>query len=510
MAACRFFPLTRLPSTPPSVPTCPKHPPSNLYRVRSAPSRRPHSRTLLASATRSTPPSTTCRVRLGLRGNQKLSKYMSQEHRHQNVGMVLITPIIGGCHAQAPLISPWGGASGSSRHRLVLANVVDTISSGEFSCTINEHIALTSHFYSFPSFPPPNVSSPLRARPVLPRPEHTKYRISLSLDGKAGVVSTIPSPPRAVMPPPSFNDIQSSATIRRFGLQRSQSASSPVTLPPLSLLTNSLSPRADNRTYPQPPPLRRGRSRDVHAWESCADMETREDTLTEQAKHESNGSAIAAISLLRSTSSSGSPLQPSNSTKRNAAMARTTPRPDQTKKPRLTTVLGSAIKLQCDFDLMEKRSGEKEIANTEKSKLVLSGNDSDKENWSPGEDGSPRFSFSRTQRDASLAGRRPLPTGTAGPDRKPRRTPARNAQGEIGPLLSRANTVPANMWAQRGGKSIQPPLKIFEDARESGSAPTGADDDEVERFMRGEVSPSKKGDVDAVAGLLSLSQGNWR
>jgi hypothetical protein len=35
-------------------------------------------------------------------------------------------------------------------------------------------------------------------------------------------------------------------------------------------------------------------------------------------------------------------------------------------------------------------------------------------------------------------------------------------------------------------------------------------DDEVSRFMCGDVSPSKKGDMDCVAGLLSLSQGAWR
>jgi hypothetical protein len=28
--------------------------------------------------------------------------------------------------------------------------------------------------------------------------------------------------------------------------------------------------------------------------------------------------------------------------------------------------------------------------------------------------------------------------------------------------------------------------------------------------MRGEVSPSKRGDLDCIQGLLSLSQGNWR
>lgn len=51
-------------------------------------------------------------------------------------------------------------------------------------------------------------------------------------------------------------------------------------------------------------------------------------------------------------------------------------------------------------------------------------------------------------------------------------------------------------------------LEIFEDSphrrRDDG------DDGEVERFMKGVVTPAKKCDVDAVAGLLSLSQGKWR
>lgn len=35
--------------------------------------------------------------------------------------------------------------------------------------------------------------------------------------------------------------------------------------------------------------------------------------------------------------------------------------------------------------------------------------------------------------------------------------------------------------------------------------------EEVERFMRGDpASPGKKGDLDCIQGLLSLSQGNWR
>ena len=58
------------------------------------------------------------------------------------------------------------------------------------------------------------------------------------------------------------------------------------------------------------------------------------------------------------------------------------------------------------------------------------------------------------------------------------------------------------------GKQHQPEdVDIFEDGDKP---PAAGREDEVEKFMRGEVSPSKKPDMDCVAGLLSLSQGAWR
>lgn len=61
-------------------------------------------------------------------------------------------------------------------------------------------------------------------------------------------------------------------------------------------------------------------------------------------------------------------------------------------------------------------------------------------------------------------------------------------------------------------------LEIFEDSPPRTVQRAGkGEDEEVERFMRGDmagignlVTPAKKCDVDAVAGLLSLSQGKWR
>lgn len=243
-------------------------------------------------------------------------------------------------------------------------------------------------------------------------------------------------------------------------------------------------------------------------------MENREDFLTVQAKHESSGSAIAAISLLRTVSSGGSPLQPSNSAKRNAAMTRAAPRSGLAKKPKLGGATSSVAKLQTSFGVDEKGNESGGEIGPDKIKILSpSGNDSDKENWSPDEEGNPRFSFSQMRPDIAAGGRRPLPSGTTRPDKKnPRRAPGRSLQGPHSPrslLGSRANTAPVYSRMQRGEKRGQSPLEIYEDS-ENASPAAATVDDEVERFMRGEVSPSKKGDVDAVAGLLSLSQGNWR
>ncbi|KAK0735016.1 hypothetical protein B0T26DRAFT_671218 [Lasiosphaeria miniovina] len=257
------------------------------------------------------------------------------------------------------------------------------------------------------------------------------------------------------------------------------------------------------------------KSRDVHAWEFCCDAENREDALTVQAKHESSGSAIAAISLLRSASSSGSPLQPSGSAKRNSAMSKAVPRSGSAKRPKLGRATSSVARLQTGFGPEENKEVRKDaVYNPEKVKvsmlLSLSGNDSDKENWSPDEEGNPRLPLPQSQ---PIGVRRPLPSGASWLDkRSPRRTPGRRPQDRRTPPLlgSRANTAPLRGRNVRAGKRGQSPLEIFEDVEDDSGPNVPALDEEVERFMRGVASPSKKGDVDAVAGLLSLSQGNWR
>lgn len=296
-------------------------------------------------------------------------------------------------------------------------------------------------------------------------------RLSLSLEGKAELVPNNESSPVRETPSRPSSTLPSLSQYRQRSLQRSHSALPAVTLPPISTLTNSLPPR-----------LVRGRSRDVHAWELCADSETR-DELTAQAEHESSGSAIAAISLLRSTSGI---LQP-NSVKRNAPLSKFS-RSRQTKKPRLNRTGSSVARLETCWAYDEK-SRESFHAKMNVSMLV-SPSDSDKENWSPGDGGN------------SADGRRQMPPSSPIRSQSARRI-GRVLQGRKSPaFLMRSNTMPSEPRSP-----VKTGIHGFRDLEAKAESPR---DDEVSRFMCGEVSPSKKGDMDCVAGLLSLSQGAWR
>ncbi|ODA81853.1 hypothetical protein RJ55_00358 [Drechmeria coniospora] len=317
--------------------------------------------------------------------------------------------------------------------------------------------------------PPPPSSCPSDSRST--RNPKSRLRLSLSLEGKAELVSNQPSPTRAMPRRPS-STLPSLPQVRR-GLQRSHSALPTITLPPISALTNSLPPR-----------LSRGRSRNVHAWESCADSERR-DELTAQAENESNGSAIAAISLLRSSSGI---LQPS-AAKRNASLTRSS-RPRQTKKAKLSRASSTFARLENVGVNAEKARGG--LGDGVKVARLVSPTDSDKENWSPDSGEHPH---DRSRLPALPS--EPLPKseshrlGRMLGERKDSRF-----------MANRANTTPSKPFGRKDGV-----VQIFED---SSQPPSRSRADEVERFMRGEISPSKKGDMDCVAGLLSLSQGAWR
>ncbi|KAH8675968.1 hypothetical protein BX600DRAFT_191016 [Xylariales sp. PMI_506] len=342
----------------------------------------------------------------------------------------------------------------------------------------------------------------------------SQFRLSLSLEGKAEIVSSQQSPPRPAQSQPTFDAATLPPVRAHRALQRSQSAVSAITLPPISALTAGLPPR-----------LTRGRSRDVQAWESCCDADTR-DELTKLAENESSGSAIAAISLLRSSSqisSTGSALRPNHS-KRNAPPGRS----DSTKRPKLGRSMSSVARLQSlpaaptlrAVKALGEIEPEKKASKASLSTILSpTGGDSDKENWSPDEEGIP------------IARRRPLPSTTvsskpSGVVSNSRRAGQRilgeqkSGKRQLLGAHHRSNTAPI---PRLRGKARESPVRIFQD-EDSGIAFDDDDeteqsaekrrksthDEEVERFMRGEVSPSKKGDVDCVAGLLALSQGNWR
>lgn len=292
-------------------------------------------------------------------------------------------------------------------------------------------------------------------------------RLSLSLEGKAEVISTQPSPERR--PLTRVASLIHLTETRPTSLRRTHSDASNITLPSIS-------------SWSTPPPrLGRGRSRHVKAWESCADADTR-DELTAQAEHESNGSAIAEISLLRSANSV---LQPSSS-KRNASLVLGA-QPRQAKKAKFSRVLSSAARLETDAP--DEVMKHKNVKSKMDFAVLLSPTDSDKENWSPIGEGNGRQ-------------RRPLPSGQPKAQNARRQAPILGERKHA-PPLGRAKTAPTR---HRPWESAQDSVDIFED----GKAGKGSKGSEVDKFMAPEVSPSKKGDVDCAVGLLSLSMGAWR
>lgn len=288
----------------------------------------------------------------------------------------------------------------------------------------------------------------------------SQVRLSFSLDGKAELLPHGAEEPQG-------NSEQGTSPLQP-PLQRSQSAyTTRPSLPPLSSILPQVSA----------PRLQRGRSRNASAWESCAASETC-DELTKIAEHESIGSAAASISLIRSTSSSA--LQPSNGNKRNSSLKRPL---QQAKRTKLSRTTSSSAKLGGGS------GGEKKPLGSTMS--PISGVDSDKENWSPDEDGNPRLD--------QQPRRRALPstvTNTTTITATKSRRVLEDAKGGAAMLLNhRASTTPV-----RRGKHSQV-VEIFQDG----------EDHDVERFMsRSSVSPSKKDQMDVVAGLLSLSKGAWR
>ncbi|KAK5624659.1 hypothetical protein RRF57_000375 [Xylaria bambusicola] len=395
------------------------------------------------------------------------------------------------------------------------------------------------------SFSSSTSSAADHSPPVLqpPSSSSSQFRLSLSLDGKAELVPALQSPPRP-SPQPSPNAETLPPVFGNRTLQRSRSAVSSITLPPISTLTNNLGTHF--------PPLARGRSRDVHAWEFCCEADTR-DELTRQAENESSGSAVAAISLVRSSSSSTSlsnlihnhhsypplPSHPSvlqpNPGKRNTFNMIRGP---LDRKPKLARAKTSPPMTRY-ISVEEVKKGmevgeEEDYLEPEKKKRKKQGNqfdilspsgDSDKENLSPDEDRNLDRQHPLLPSEAGVSPTKtvaPLPRNThrigrilGEQDSATKRLFLNGSMDARNRITSRASTAPTQ--GQRQRKLGDAAVAVFEDVenmphdRKRGVLPReGKQVEEVEHFMRGELSPSKRPDMDCVAGLLSLSQGNWR
>jgi len=204
------------------------------------------------------------------------------------------------------------------------------------------------------------------------------------------------------------------------------------------------------------------------------------DELTAQAERESGGSATAAIGLIRSASNSA--LKAASASKRNSTVSTREDLNKRDKKPKLGRAQSSLARLQYTNKTHEQ------LANMAKEGLMRSpSGDSDKENWLPGE---------RTINPR----RRPLPQS-----KNDKLSSMKSILGDNHNVPSHAtNLGGATSGRNRKRKSQDVGANIFEDRENADGG------EEVQRFMSGEVSPSKKGDLDCIQGLLSLSQGNWR
>lgn len=394
------------------------------------------------------------------------------------------------------------------------------MSIGKSNATLSDLVLSLTSICSPDSMPTVVEPAHLHSIPLFASQAAAQFRLALSLEGKAELVSSEPSPPRPLAPQLPQDTTPLPPVRMNRTLQRSRSSPLGVTLPPISTLTAHL-----------PPQLSRGRSRDVHAWESCCDADSR-DELTKLAESESSGSALAAISLLRSSSSSASlnslvqadKVLQSNPNKRNAPPGgRTHARTGSGhKKPKISRTTSSVARMQTntlphpekenETSAVEESSPEKKAANKGSLSVILSPSaDSDKENWSPDAEGNPAH-----RRRALLE---PSPVSKLPPTTvsKNIRRAGRILGEHHGLFNRRANTAP---MLGKVGQEKRDNVDIFEDgaiarddeeqtATEKEGGPRKKPN-EVERFMRGSVSPSKKPDFECIAGLLSLSQGNWR
>ncbi len=239
------------------------------------------------------------------------------------------------------------------------------------------------------------------------------------------------------------------------------------------------------------------------------------------ADNESSGSAVAALSFIRSTS--GKAMKGNGAgNKRNVKggekqgsgkkVKRTLDRQQSALGRLQSTAVGtlssmalqeSRLNVQANATMRRQAMGE--VDHNKKRggsgyEVVLSPGDDEKENWVPsglgvGQNGSVRRPLP-AYRAPSNVGTSPLKLFSLTAARRTGSTPSfgRNRKKEVVGVYEDGS----------GGEESEGEGDVTEDRQREKET-----SEEVERFMRG-ASPGKKGDLDCIQGLLSLSQGNWR
>lgn len=296
-----------------------------------------------------------------------------------------------------------------------------------------------------------------RDREPLLKKASSIVRISMTSDGSAEVVTkdvTLPSPPRKeTVPLSAFNTDPEPV----------EAADSAAATPTAPALARSLS----------------GRSRDSRAWEFWCDKHARHE-LEDKAEKDASGSAADAIDLLRSTSA-GRVVLGTIPLKRNSMLSRQTSsstlkRPkNDSQRPLLQRARTSLGRLQGKTSNVATEPVPS-LKYSESAAVYIPGNESDKENWSPGSKDhvadTDKPGKSQLSRRAALA-------------------PAdKSEHWRSAPRLARVSV-------DNDEDAIDPET-----------------DAELAAFMRAGAregsARSDAEDLDCVQGLLSLSQGNWK
>lgn len=327
---------------------------------------------------------------------------------------------------------------------------------------------------SLPRTPLERPGSSMKASSLPGKHSASTVRLSLSLDGKARVVTGADDPPS---PPRMWSSQGSNKPEKCLGgsLQRSHSAVEPFELPS-AFQSRSMT----------------GRSRDARTWEFYCDSEAG-NTLTAQAELERSGSAVGPIGLIRSSSTKAMRPNPNKDNVpdqifQNAKTQKCEAQP--AAKPKLGRTFSSVARLQT-IDGNEQRSATKPSAKESKRKLPSSifedeDGDSDKENWQPGTQQRP---IQRRRAIQSQGIRRGVLE----------ESPAIPSQSSsLDSLLNRENSSPRSCRSKR--KQLEKPGQE--------NTPIEAHD-EVAGFVQRCSPPRAVEDLEGVQNLLSLSQASW-